>query len=179
MNFRRIIAFLLVSFCAQPLLAEPGADVEVDYNNPKKYIVGGISVAGNNYFSAQQIIQITGLQKGLELTVPSEDVSNIVRRLWLQKYFEDVSLSIDHLSEKGDSAYFLISVKERPRVSRWSFTGVKSGEKKTCRTDSICDAEESSPITWRRQAPISSNGFMQKRVSSRLLSRQRSSVTLW
>lgn len=130
MNIRRIIAFLLVTLCAQPLLAEPGSGVEVDYNNPKKYVVGGISVSGNNYFSAQQIIQITGLQKGLELTVPSEDVSNIVRRLWLQRYFEDVSLSIDHLSEKGDSAYFMISVKERPRVSRWSFTGVKSGEKK-------------------------------------------------
>ncbi|MBQ2108053.1 MAG: outer membrane protein assembly factor BamA, partial [Bacteroidales bacterium] len=104
--------------------------MEIDYNHPKKYFVGGVSVEGNSYFSAQQIIQLTGLQKGMELTVPSDDVPGVVRRLWLQRYFEDVSLVIDHLGETPDSAYFKIIIKERPRVSRWSFSGIKSGDKK-------------------------------------------------
>ena len=47
----------------------------VDYNNPQKYIVGGVSVAGNNYFNEDQIIQITGLHKGMEVTVPSDALS--------------------------------------------------------------------------------------------------------
>ena len=104
--------------------------VEIDYDQPQKYIVGGVSVEGNHYFNAQQIISLSGLQKGMEVTVPSDDLSSIVTRLWMQRYFEDVALEIDHLSEKGDSAYFKIRIQERPRVSRWLFSGVKKGEKK-------------------------------------------------
>ena len=66
----------------------------------------------------------------MEVTVPSDDLSSIVTRLWMQRYFEDVALEIDHLSENGDSAYFKIRIEERPRVSRWLYTGVKKGEKK-------------------------------------------------
>ena len=39
-------------------------------------------------------------------------------------------MEIDHLSADRDSAFLNIVIVERPRVSRWSFTGVKSGEKK-------------------------------------------------
>ena len=119
---------MLLSSCLALRAQESG--VEIDYNHPRKYIVGGVSVEGNSYFSSQQIIQLTGMQKGMELTVPGDDVSGIVRRLWLQRYFEDVSLEIDHLSENADSAFFTIRIKERPRVSYWSFSGIKSGDKK-------------------------------------------------
>ena len=124
-----IIALAALLLTQAAAFAQSG-DVQVDYTNPHKYYVGGVSVEGNHYFSDQQIIQLTGMQKGMELTVPGEDVSGIVRRLWLQRFFEDVSFEIDHLSPQGDSAYFKIKIVERPRVSRWTFTGVKSGEKK-------------------------------------------------
>ena len=129
MKFGRI--FTLLALCFAPYVAgAQTSDVVVDYNNPKKYYIGGVSVEGNHYFSEQQIIQLTGMQEGMEITVPGEDVSNIVKRLWLQRYFEDVALNVDHLSADGDSAYFKISIMERPRVSRWTFSGVKSGEQK-------------------------------------------------
>ncbi len=118
------VLFLILSFSAM------AQGVVVDYNNPKKYKVGRVTVEGNNYFSDQQIIQQTGLMVGNEVTVPGEDISQIVQRLWLQRYFEDVEISIDGLSENRDSAYFRIRIKERPRVSRWTFSGVKSGEQK-------------------------------------------------
>ena len=124
-----IVVFLTVLLSCLGLRAQEGS-VEIDYNHPRKYIVGGVEVEGNSYFSSQQIIQITGLQKGMELTVPSDDVTGIVKRLWLQRFFEDVSLVIDHVSENADSAYFKIRIKERPRVSRWTFSGIKSGDKK-------------------------------------------------
>ena len=123
------IAFLLVM--AAPLWAQQsGKNVTVDYNSPKKYIVGGVTVEGRNNISEQQILQIAGLQEGLEVTVPSDEMSAIVKRLWLQRVFEDVSLAIDSITPTRDTAYFKISVIERPRVSRWTFSGVKSGEEK-------------------------------------------------
>ena len=111
-------------------LAGLAQDVVVDYNNPKKYIVGGVSVEGNNHFSPEQIIQVSGLREGMEVTVPSESLSSIVDRLWLQRFFEDVAISVDSLVPSRDTAFFKISIIERPRVSRWTFSGIKSGEQK-------------------------------------------------
>ena len=128
MKYRLIYVFaclLLIPF--QGLRAQ---DVEVDYNHPRKVVVSGVRVEGNSYYSSQQIIQLTGLEEGMEVTVPSEDVSNIVKRLLLQRFFEDVSVSIDSLSAAGDSAIFRIALRERPRLSRWNFTGVSSSERK-------------------------------------------------
>ena len=131
MRVGRIIFFLVAAVLCIPALAQAEGDgIVVDYNNPRKYIVGGVSVEGNHYFADKQIIQLTGLQKGLEVTVPGEDISSIVNRLWLQRYFEDVAVVVDSIVPATDTAFFKISIVERPRVSRWTFSGVKTGEKK-------------------------------------------------
>ncbi len=134
MKIFRIIFLPLLLALSCPLWAQQsGGSVEVDYNNPKKYIVGGVTLEGNEYLSPDQILQVAALQKGMEVTVPSEEMSNIVNRLWLQRYFEDVAVSIDSITPTRDTAYFKISIVERPRVSRWVFSGVKSGEEKELR----------------------------------------------
>ena len=131
MRISRIIYVAFLIMVAVPMWAQQsGKDVVVDYNNPKKYVVGGARVEGTNYFSPDQILQISGLQKGMEVTVPSDEISSIVNRLWLQRFFEDVSVSIDSIAPSRDTAFFKISIIERPRVSRWTFSGVKSGEEK-------------------------------------------------
>ena len=127
MNLKHIILPMLLALAAIPTMAQ---GVEIDYNNPKKYVVGGVKVEGNNYFSPEQILQISGLQAGMEVTVPGEDISSIVNRLWLQSFFEDVAVVVDSLVPTRDTAYFKIAIIERPRVSRWTYSGVKSGEQK-------------------------------------------------
>ena len=117
-----------IIFCAAALTAR--AQVEVDYSRPQQYIIGGVIVEGNTYFSDQQIIQQSGLVSGREITVPGDDISNVLRKLTVQNYFEDVGLYIDHLSASRDTAWFRIELQERPRISRWTFSGVKSGDKK-------------------------------------------------
>lgn len=109
---------------------QKSSSIEVDYNNPRKYIVGGISVEGNKGFHNDKILQQTGLRKGMEVTIPGEDISSIVNRLWMQRYFQDVAVYADSLSASKDTIFLKLVVKERPRVTRWTFTGVKSGEKK-------------------------------------------------
>ncbi|MBQ5980509.1 MAG: outer membrane protein assembly factor BamA [Bacteroidales bacterium] len=129
-----LIALSLVCFTAFGQEVETASEpVEVNYDQPQTYYVGGVLVEGNTHFGDQQIISLTGLQKGMQLTVPSDEITSIVQRLWSQRYFEDVALAIDHLNAAGDSAWFKISIKERPRVSAWLFSGVKKGEEKDLR----------------------------------------------
>ena len=135
MRVCRIVFLSLLLAVSGSLWAQQpaGNGVVVDYNNPKKYIVGGVKIEGTQYHSPDQILQIIALQKGMEVTVPSEDLSNIVSRLWLQRYFEDVAVAIDSVTPTRDTAFFKVSIIERPRVSRWVFSGVKSGEEKELR----------------------------------------------
>ncbi|MBP5626180.1 MAG: outer membrane protein assembly factor BamA [Bacteroidales bacterium] len=129
MRIGRILTLLALLLAPAMLRAQDGG-VEVDYNHPQKYVIAGISVEGNTIFGEQQIINQTGMHKGMVVTVPGEDISNVVRRLYLQRYFEDVAIEIDHVNAQQDSAWFVIRIKERPRVSRWSFSGVKTSERK-------------------------------------------------
>ena len=129
MKLGRILT-LLALLLAPAISRAQGSGVEVDYNHPQKYIIAGISVEGNTVFGESQIVNQTGLHKGMEVTVPGDELTNVVRRLYLQRFFEDVAVEIDSLSAGRDSAWFKIRIKERPRVSRWSFSGVKSSERK-------------------------------------------------
>ena len=128
MNFRKILFAALLLLGGWSLRAQSG--VEIDYNQPRKYIVGGVEVEGNQYLNANQIRQLTSLREGIEVTVPGEDITGVVKRLVAQRYFEDVAVLIDSVSSGQDTAWFRIKVRERPRVSRWSYSGVKTGERK-------------------------------------------------
>lgn len=123
-----LVIFLVSAVCAWG--QSQGSTIDIDYNNPRKYIVNEVKVTGNTYFGEQQIVQLTGLRKGMQVKIPSDELSSIVNRLWLQKYFQDVALSVSSLSENKDSVNLLITIKEKPRVSTWTFTGVRNGEKK-------------------------------------------------
>ena len=129
-KMRMALLFLALLLPYLASAQEHGNAFTTDYNSPKKYTVGGVRVEGNNYFSESQIISLTGLHEGMEVVVPSAELSSIIDRLWAQRYFEDISMSVDSLSAKGDSAWFKIGIIERPRVSRWTFSGVKSGDQK-------------------------------------------------
>lgn len=100
-----------------------------DYDNPKTYVIGGFKVTGINYLREEQILSLTGLKKGDKITIPSEELSAILKRIWLQRYFSDAGFYIDSLSANKDTCILALHLQERPRVSRWEFSGIKNSEK--------------------------------------------------
>ncbi len=70
--------FLAVSLLGKSAHAQ---GVEVDYSNPKSYIIGGINITGLKYLSAEQLIAVMGFREGDSVTLPSEEVSNAIKRL--------------------------------------------------------------------------------------------------
>ena len=102
-------------------------NIVVDYNQPKNYIIGGIDVTGIQYLGKEQILSLTGLNVGDRITIPGEDLSAILKRIYLQRYFSDVALFVDSVQQ--DTAFIRLHLQERPRVSRWEFEGIKSGER--------------------------------------------------
>ncbi len=120
--------FVLIALFVPAGLFAQTSDVVVDYNHPKKYIIGGIKANGVKIVSEEQIIGHTGLRVGDEITIPSEKVSDIVKHIYQQRFFSNVALYIDSLSAAKDTCFLVLDLQERPRVSRWSFAGIKKGE---------------------------------------------------
>ena len=102
---------------------------DVDYSSPKTYVIGGVRVSGIKYLSEEQILSVTGLTKGEKITIPSLELSDILKRVWAQRYFSDAGFFIDSLSQNRDTVWLGLHLQERPRVSRWSFSGIRSGQK--------------------------------------------------
>ncbi|MBR5610770.1 MAG: BamA/TamA family outer membrane protein [Bacteroidales bacterium] len=152
MNFKKLYITALLCLCPLFLLAQGEKStngVIVNYEKPANYIVGGVDVEGVKYLNKDQIIALTGLKVGQKVKVPSEELTAVVKRVWLQRYFEDVAISIDSLVPTRDTAYFKLTLTERPRVSKWSFLGVKSGERS--------DLQEK--LSLRRGAELSEYGI--------------------
>ncbi len=103
-------------------------DLKIDAGNPRQYIIADITVSGVKYLNPEQILSFTGLMKGDTITLPSEDISFALKKLWAQRFFSDVGISATKIV--GDQIYLNINLVERPRVSVWDFKGVKKGEKK-------------------------------------------------
>lgn len=99
---------------------------EVDYSRPKKYEIGGIVVEGAKHVDASMLSMIAGLRVGETISVPGDEISSGIRKIWEQGLFEDVAINLTDVV--GGKAFLQIVIKERPRVSKFSFKGIKKSE---------------------------------------------------
>ncbi|MDR1055450.1 MAG: outer membrane protein assembly factor BamA [Prevotellaceae bacterium] len=101
---------------------------KVDYDNRKKYLIEDITVTGINFFSPEQVISISGLIKGDMIDIPGETTKQAVKRLWMQRSFGNVDLTITKI--EGDKVWLNIDLQERPRIYNWEITGIRKGQRK-------------------------------------------------
>lgn len=123
------LAFLAMLMTGNDVLAQIqiGDDLsEVDYARPKEYEIGGIMVEGAQFVDGSMLSMLSGLKVGKTVKIPGDDIASAVRKIWEQGLFEDVSINaIDFVADK---VFLQIVIKERPRVSKFSFTGIKKSE---------------------------------------------------
>ncbi|WP_235005371.1 BamA/OMP85 family outer membrane protein [Pedobacter nyackensis] len=110
---------------AAPSLKVKG--LELDYFNPKEYIIGGTTLTGTQYLDKEVIITLSKLIKGERIILPGEATANAIKNLWAQGLFDDVQLDIVKIVE--DTVYFDIEVVERPRLGSFEFTGISKSQK--------------------------------------------------
>ena len=99
---------------------------EIDYARPQKYEIGGIVVEGAKYVDASMLSMIAGLRVGETISIPGDEISNGIRKIWDQGLFEDVAINATDFV--GNKVFLQIVIKEKPRVSKFSFKGIKKSE---------------------------------------------------
>ena len=99
---------------------------EIDYARPQKYEIGGVVVEGAKYVDGSMLSMIAGLRVGDEISIPGDEISKGIRKIWEQGLFEDVAINASDFV--GNKVFLQIVIKEKPRVSKFSFNGIKKSE---------------------------------------------------
>lgn len=99
---------------------------EIDYSNPHEYIIGGVTVTGVQYLDHNVLIMLSGLQVADRIEIPGDKIRKAIEKLWAQGLFENVRISATRFSD--DLVFLNIDLQERPRLSKFSFKGVKKSE---------------------------------------------------
>ena len=96
--------------------------IDLSYANPKKYRIAEIEAVGLNTLDETAIISLAGLRVDDQITVPGDAISGALKKLWGQGIIGDVKILVTKI--EGDDIYLLLDLTERPRFSRFDFTGV-------------------------------------------------------
>lgn len=125
-NLLLILAFIGMSLStfAQVSLNK---DLEtISYSNPKQYILGGVTVSGTKHLDHSTLVQISGLEIGKLITVPGDDLTRAVEKMWDQGLFSDVQ--IEATKVQGNSLFLNFYLEERARLSKFRFSGIKKSD---------------------------------------------------
>jgi outer membrane protein insertion porin family len=126
-NLFLLSAFLLVVLADAKAQITIGEDsLELDYANPKEYIIGGLSVSGIKYLDENVLKALSGLSVGDKIRIPGDAISEAIEKLWKQGILSDIR--IEYTRIEGNTIFLNLALQEKPRLSRFSFTGVKKGD---------------------------------------------------
>ena len=93
----------------------------IDYTQPKDYVLADISIKGIKFLSKSTITDISALKINQIISVPGNDISIAINKLWKQNLFSDIKIEYDKII--NDSIYLNIILKEYPRLSKFKFKG--------------------------------------------------------
>lgn len=121
------IILLLCNTLRLPAQITLGGDTpELQYSNPVEYEIGGITVTGVQYLDPNILVMLTGLKVGDKVKIPGESITIAIEKLWKQGLFDNVQIVASKI--EGKTIFMEFRLKERPRMSKFSFSGVKKGE---------------------------------------------------
>ena len=111
----------------KPTSVDPDLLAIPQSKSPKEYVLAGIVFTGTKAYDQSLLLSISGLNVGDKIVYPGGDnFSHAIQNLWKQKLFANVQIFFTKIN--GKDIYIEIHVAERPRLSNFSFKGVKKSQ---------------------------------------------------
>ena len=128
--FLKSITTLLFIFTFVPALWAQDTDstnFSIYYSSAKEYRIADIQVSGIRYLDKTVLVQLSGLKVGEDITVPGDEITIAIKKLWQQGLFSDVKITATKIV--GDQIWLEIYLQERPRLADVNFYGISKSEK--------------------------------------------------
>ena len=134
MLINRIIPFLcLVLMITGPindLVAQTDLDYAslpvIDYSRERDYVIREVTVSGIQHLDPMVVRSVSGLETGRRITIPGDDITEAIQKLWRQGLFSDVKITA--LRVDGTEIDLDIMLQEPPRLSVLNIEGLKRSE---------------------------------------------------
>jgi outer membrane protein insertion porin family len=98
----------------------------MDYSRPREYVVRDVSVSGIQHIEPVVIRSVSGLEPGRRITIPGDDITQALEKLWGQGLFSDVKITSVRID--GTEIDLDIWLQEPPRLSVLTIEGLKRSE---------------------------------------------------
>ncbi|MBN4072665.1 BamA/TamA family outer membrane protein [Crocinitomix catalasitica] len=133
MKILKVIVVTFLSLCSVQGLSQDynGGVIGGDnsFLNPKKYTIAGCRIDGVPYYDHDAIRLISGLTPGKEISVPGQDITSAITKLWEQDLFSNVEVGIDGSPKPNGDIFLYIKLEGRAKLSKFKFSGdVSKGE---------------------------------------------------
>lgn len=99
---------------------------DTSYEDGKRYILGGLEVTGLQSYNEQTVKTYTELRVGQPITVPGDEISAVINKLWGLELFTDISFYITNI--EGDKVFLELNILERPTLANVKVYGVKKNK---------------------------------------------------
>lgn len=104
-----------------------GQGVQIDYTNPKVFVIADIKFTGLVTLDERALIGYAGIQVGDRIAIPGTEISEAIKKLWEQGLIADVSFWLTKV--EGDQAYIEVKLVERPRILGHSIEGISGSQR--------------------------------------------------
>ena len=134
MLINKIIPFLCLVLLITGPIHDLGAQTEldyaslpvIDYSRERDYVIREVTVTGIQHLDPAVVRSVSGLETGRRITIPGNDITEAIQKLWRQGLFSDVKITA--LRVEGTEIDLDIMLKEPPRLSVLSIEGLKRSE---------------------------------------------------
>lgn len=123
-----LILVLLLFFSGNIEAQVPDYDTMqvINYSNPREYEIADITISGVEFLEPMVLKSLSGLSIGEIITVPGDDITNVINKFWSQGLFSDVKITATKIED--GKIYIDIYLRERPRLTRLEINGVNKSE---------------------------------------------------
>ena len=117
---------ILISLLIFGSFSQIKAQERVPFDQGKTYILAKVDVVGKISFNANTVVTFAGLEKGQEITVPGEEISNAIKKLGKLGLFDEISFYVNKI--ENDSIYLDLHVDELPKLNEVKIVGVSKSK---------------------------------------------------
>ena len=96
------------------------------FKKTESYILGGVSIKGNQQFSDQSITVFSELVVGQEIKIPGDKLTSSIKKLWNSKLFSNVDVYATKID--GNTIYLEFEVQELSKLSTVTIQGIKKNK---------------------------------------------------
>jgi outer membrane protein insertion porin family len=104
-------------------ISQINAQDNIPLDQGVKYILANVDVTGKISFNKQTVVTFAGLEKGQEITIPGEEISNAIKKLGKLGLFSEIDFFVT--KTVGDSLFLELNINELPKLSEVKFAGIK------------------------------------------------------